>query len=242
MFISSLLKLTLYIHTIYIYVKTHTHTYIYDSNQLTSTFPRNGKQHQTQRATHHWEKGESCIEKAWNYNKEAPRIRNKLRLEICEEVEPQYFWMTDKTEVYFGKYTRLGKIQSFVPDRLSLWQPIIWQGGQRDPQSPPGPKQALNKGVSLWVVIMKGHRFGGDHGCKNQKGGGSVKFPTPLSPKKPGASLPARAQHHSSSPLLLTKWDLLLLLHSSLCDTASLAGQEWFLIVACANQMICAPL
>lgn len=105
-----------------------------------------------------------------------------------------------------------------------------------------GQSQVLNKGVSLWVVIMKGHRFSGDHGCKNQKGGGSVKFPTPLSPKKPGASLPARAQHHSSSPLLPTKWALFLLLHSSLCDTASLAGQEWFLIVACANQMICAPL
>lgn len=127
MFISSLLKPTCQLES------CARHAYIFVSNQLTFTFLKNRNQHQTERATHLWDEGQSCIERAWKYNKEAPRIRNKQGLEICKEIEPQYFWMTDKTEVYFGKYAWLGKIQSFVPDRLSLWQSMIQQGGQREP-------------------------------------------------------------------------------------------------------------
>lgn len=68
----------------------------------------------------------------------------------------------------------------------------------RESLSSPGPKQVLNKvsgnhkGAQIrwrpWVWKLEGRRVS--------------KIPTPSSPKKPGASLPASAEHHSSFPLL----------------------------------------
>lgn len=49
----SLLKLTCQLESY------ASHTYIFDSNQLTSTFLKNRKQHRTKRATYHWEEDQS---------------------------------------------------------------------------------------------------------------------------------------------------------------------------------------
>lgn len=147
MFISILLKLTCQLEG------CASHAYIFDSNQLTFTFLKNRNQQQIERATHHWEEGQSCIERTWKYNKEAPRIRNKLGLEICKEVEPQYFWMTDKTEVYFGKYAWLGE------SKLCSWQTefmtIYDLGGRSERAS-----------VFSWAkagVEQRGESVSGDH-------------------------------------------------------------------------------